>query len=117
RIYYFAGSGSPQYYIGSADLMPRNLNRRVELLVPVDSPEHRKELDFILQTMLADERKGRHVCGFNQYTSILRQQGREKTRSQLALYEYYRQRSRKEGKNKSSDTSFRVFRDIRPEEN
>lgn len=117
RIYYFAGSGSPQYYIGSADLMPRNLNRRVELLVPVDSPEHRKELDFILQTMLADERKGRHVCGFNQYTGILRQQGGEKTRSQLALYEYYRQRSRKEDRNKPSDTSFRVFRDIRPEEN
>ena len=117
RIYYFAGNGSPQYYIGSADLMPRNLNRRVEILVPVDSPAHRKELDFILQTILADERKGRHVCGFNQYTSILKKPGPENTRSQLALYEYYKERFRREsGKDKLSDSSFRVFRDIRPEE-
>ena len=97
--------------------MPRNLNRRVELLVPVDSPSHRKELDLILQTMLADECKGRHVCGFNQYTSILKKPGPEKTRSQLALYEFYKERFRKEsGKNKLSDSSFHVFRDIRPEE-
>ena len=115
RIYYFAGNGSPQYYIGSADLMPRNLNRRVEILVPVDSPAHRKELDFILQTILADERKGRHVCGFNQYTSILKKPGPENTRSQLALYGYYKERYQREsGKSKLSDSSFRVFRDISP---
>ena len=45
RIYYFAngdGPGLPAYYIGSADLMPRNLDRRVEALVPVDDPSSRR---------------------------------------------------------------------------
>ena len=117
RIYYFAGNGSPQYYLGSADLMPRNLNRRVEILFPVDSPVLRDELDFILKTLLSDERKGRHVCGFNQYTTTLGMQSREASRSQLVLYEYYRERWRKEsGKNKSPETVFTVFRDNRPGE-
>ncbi|MBO4630401.1 MAG: polyphosphate kinase 1 [Lentisphaeria bacterium] len=117
RIYYFAGNGSPQYYLGSADLMPRNLNRRVEILVPVDSPAHREELDFILKTLLADERKGRHVCGFNQYTGTLKMLSKEASRSQLALYEYYRDRWRKEsGKSQLPENGFTVFRDSRSEE-
>jgi polyphosphate kinase len=58
RIYHFAhGSpdGGPAYYIGSADLMPRNLDRRVEALVPVDDPQLRAQLDEILATELADD--------------------------------------------------------------
>ena len=51
RIYVFAngnGRGRPVYYIGSADLMPRNLDKRVEVLVPVTVPEHRQQLDEVL---------------------------------------------------------------------
>jgi polyphosphate kinase len=58
RIYHFAhGSdeGGPSYYIGSADLMPRNLDRRVEALVPVDDPALREQLDEILDVELADD--------------------------------------------------------------
>ena len=116
RIYYFAGSGSPEYYLGSADLMPRNLHRRVEILVPVETPELRSELDFILQTELHDRRKGRVVCGFNRYSKTLGSQNKESTRSQIVLYEYYRRRTRKNSSGKSSDGVFTVLRDFRSKE-
>ena len=45
----------PMYLIGSADLMPRNLDRRVEVLVPIDHPKHREWLDQVLAFDLADD--------------------------------------------------------------
>lgn len=52
RIFYFANAGEPEYYIGSADWRPRNLLRRVEVVTPVDEPEHRAELDRMLTHIL-----------------------------------------------------------------
>ena len=43
------------YYIGSADLMPRNLDRRVEALVPVDDPALQERLEEVLAVNLADD--------------------------------------------------------------
>ena len=54
RIYRFANAGEAEYFIGSADLRPRNLRRRVELLVPVTMTEHRAQLDDILERYLGD---------------------------------------------------------------
>jgi polyphosphate kinase len=55
RIYRFgADSATADWYIGSADLMPRNLDRRVEALAPVDDPRLRERLDEILAIELAD---------------------------------------------------------------
>jgi polyphosphate kinase len=55
RLYYFANDGRPALLIGSADLMERNLDRRVEALCHVRDPELRAHLhDVVLQTMLAD---------------------------------------------------------------
>jgi polyphosphate kinase len=54
RIYRFENGGAPEYFIGSSDLRPRNLRRRVELLVPVLEPEQRVELDRILALYLGD---------------------------------------------------------------
>jgi polyphosphate kinase len=58
RIYRFGHGGEddePMYLIGSADLMPRNLDRRVEVLVPIDHPKHREWLDQVLEFDLADD--------------------------------------------------------------
>jgi polyphosphate kinase len=55
RIYRFANGGDAEYFIGSSDLRPRNLRRRVELLVPVHGAEHHARLDEILTQYLADE--------------------------------------------------------------
>lgn len=56
RIYYFRNGGDEEYFIGSADLMTRNLESRVEVLTPVENAELRKELRSVLDTQLADHR-------------------------------------------------------------
>jgi polyphosphate kinase len=61
RIFYFHRGGDPQVFISSADWMPRNLSRRVELMVPVDDPACRRRLVAILETSLADTVKGRII--------------------------------------------------------
>ncbi len=54
RIYYFHNQGAEEIYIGSADWMPRNLDRRVEAITPVQDPDLAKELQEILGITLAD---------------------------------------------------------------
>jgi polyphosphate kinase len=58
RVYRFAhgdDGDAPLYLIGSADLMPRNLDRRVEVLVPIDHSKHREWLDQVFELQLADD--------------------------------------------------------------
>jgi polyphosphate kinase len=57
RIFAFANGGDPEYFIGSADWMSRNLDHRLEAMVPVNAPELRAELQAILDLQLADNRK------------------------------------------------------------
>jgi polyphosphate kinase len=56
RIFGFANGGQQQWYIGSADLMERNLDRRVEALVPIDDPQARARIADVVDAMLADDR-------------------------------------------------------------
>jgi polyphosphate kinase len=56
RIYYFHNAGKSEYYIGSADAMQRNLEKRVEVLCPIDDARLQTELRFILDTNLSDQR-------------------------------------------------------------
>lgn len=58
RVFYFYNDGAEEVYIGSADWMPRNLNRRVEATTPVQDPDLAKDLQEILGIMLADNRQG-----------------------------------------------------------
>lgn len=56
RLYYFRNGGQEEYLIGSADAMKRNLESRVEVLVPVESPLLREELRFMLDSHDSDQR-------------------------------------------------------------
>jgi polyphosphate kinase len=56
RIFYFHNRGEEEIYIGSADWMPRNLDKRVEAITPVEEPDIAKDLQEILGIMLADNR-------------------------------------------------------------
>jgi polyphosphate kinase len=53
RIYYFRNGGNDEYFIGSADLMKRNLESRVEVITPVEDPALRKELRTVIDCQLA----------------------------------------------------------------
>jgi polyphosphate kinase len=55
RVYYFANDGEPEYWIGSADLMHRNLDRRVEVLAPVSDPTSVEHLRFCLDLAFSPE--------------------------------------------------------------
>jgi len=57
RIFKFGNGGEPEYYIGSADWMTRNLDRRVEAVTPVETTALQAELDDFLDTLTADNRK------------------------------------------------------------
>ena len=56
RIFYFHNNGEEEILMGSADWMPRNLDRRVEAVVPIEDPDLKKDLEEILGIMLADNR-------------------------------------------------------------
>ncbi|WP_341524940.1 polyphosphate kinase 1 [Nostoc sp. UHCC 0302] len=56
RIHYFYNNGEEEIYIGSADWMRRNLDRRIEVITPVKDPDIAKDLQEILGIMLADNR-------------------------------------------------------------
>ncbi len=58
RIYYFGNDGEPEYFIGSADLMERNMDERMEILTPVRQPDLREQLLDVLEGQLDDPRQG-----------------------------------------------------------
>ena len=58
RIYYFGNDGHPEYFIGSADLMKRNLDERIEIVAPIRQPDLRKHLWEVLESQLADRWQG-----------------------------------------------------------
>ncbi len=71
RVYWFDGAGSPRAYIGSADLMDRNLNRRVEALVPVQSAALVTWLrEVFLERYLQDRRRTRVMSSDGSYERL-----------------------------------------------
>jgi polyphosphate kinase len=89
RIYYFRNGGDEEILTGSADLMPRNLYRRVETLFPVEDPALRTALrDQILKVHLKDNVKSRRMLPDGTYEWVQPQDDEPKIKSQLWLIEH-----------------------------
>jgi polyphosphate kinase len=86
RIYYFRNGGDEQIYLGSADLMPRNLDRRVEILFPVEDHRLIRQLrDHVLATYLADNVKARRMQADGTYVKVKPTDGADPVDSQVRL--------------------------------
>jgi polyphosphate kinase len=68
RLFYFANGGAEEYYIGSADWMPRNFDRRVEAVTPVDDPALHRRLRSLIDVCLSDNRQAWELAGDGTYT-------------------------------------------------
>jgi polyphosphate kinase len=83
RAYYFHNGGKEQIYLGSADLMPRNLDRRIEILFPVEDQSLVKHLkDEILSAYLLDTAKARNMQPDGSYQRAQPQEGASPLNSQ-----------------------------------
>ncbi len=67
RIYYFRNGGAEELYLGSADLMRRNLSHRVEIIFPIEDPKVAARLKDILAIYMKDEAKARHLHSDGHY--------------------------------------------------
>jgi polyphosphate kinase len=63
RVYYFTNGGEPEFYVGSADWMPRNFDRRVEAVVPIEKQALHERIGALLQLYVADQRQGWDLRG------------------------------------------------------
>jgi len=86
RLFYFANGGDEDIYIGSADWMARNLDRRVEVITPVLDAELKRYLkDVVLDTYLRDNVKARILKSDGTYESVPVAQSEERLNSQLCF--------------------------------
>jgi polyphosphate kinase len=90
RIYYFENGGAPEVYIGSADLMERNLDRRVEVLCPINDPPMRQQIrDAILEVLLSDTDRAWTLRTDGVYVRAAAPEGVPPLNSQRFLLEWY----------------------------
>ena len=83
RIYYFENNGNPEMYMGSSDMMPRNLLARVEVLFPVRDPRIMSNIrDRILRMHLSDNTKSWLLNPDGSYTKVTVAEGEPRIRSQ-----------------------------------
>jgi polyphosphate kinase len=87
RIFYFHNQGNVEVFIGSADWMPRNLDRRVEAVVPIEDPDIALDLQEMLGIMLADNRQAWDLQPDGRYVQRHPAQGSPEQNSQVLLME------------------------------
>jgi len=92
RIFIFRNQGSAEYYLSSADWMTRNLDRRIELMFPVEKSELREQIDTMISLHLNDSDKLRELQYDGSYTPANRLDSYTPARSQEAIVRFLRDR-------------------------
>lgn len=94
RLFYFRNAGNPKVFIGSADVMERNFDRRVEVIAPIDSPQLKDHLvDVVLDAYLRDTANARRLEPDGTYLPVRPADGEEPFNVQEFFQELYRQGS------------------------
>ncbi|HEV2095547.1 MAG TPA: polyphosphate kinase 1 [Chthoniobacterales bacterium] len=95
RVYCFENAGSPEVFLASADWMPRNFLRRVEIAFPIDDPALREEIvSEILPRFLHDHVKARELQADGTYIRLQTEEGAPRSQAQL----HFRERSRRQAR-------------------
>jgi polyphosphate kinase len=103
RIFYFENGGAPQVFLGSADWMPRNFFRRIELMFPVEDPRLKARVtDELLQVVLKDNVKARQLQADGTYVRLSPGENDPAIRSQIIFQALARESAREAG-----DAAFR----------
>jgi polyphosphate kinase len=97
RIYIFHNNGKPKYYISSADLMTRNLDRRIEVAAPVYDKNLQKRIDNLIKIQLSDNLKSR-LLDCRQINEFRKGKENVEIRSQEHFYKYLNQEFLKQEK-------------------
>ena len=89
RIFCFENGGNPEWYLSSADWMPRNLERRVELLFPVLDKQNQKLLDYFFSMYFADNVKAFEMQPDGSWHRKTLQQGQPPVRAQETFHRFF----------------------------
>ncbi len=108
RIYYFYNDGREELFLSSADWMPRNLNRRVELLFPIEDRKILNRIMSILNIMLNDNIKARELIRNGQYRKTYKNERQEKLNAQ----EYFCERAIERSENYKISNGITVFKPV-----
>ena len=104
RIFYFYSNGNEEVYMGSADWMPRNLDKRVEIVFPVEDPQIKKEVMNILKVQLEDNMKAHVLQPDGLYVKPDR-----RGKTPVCAQEYFCQEAQEKAKEKKAALDKRVF--------
>jgi polyphosphate kinase len=75
RVYHFLNGGDDEMYLASADWMTRNLDKRIELLFPLENDAHKREVRAALDAMFRDNVKARRLGADGTYRRVKRARG------------------------------------------
>ena len=110
RIFWFMNDGREEIYMGSADWMPRNLDKRVEILFPVEDEAIKEEVKHILDVQLADTMKARELTEENVYVRIDR-----RGKALLCAQKYFCDEALQRAADKADPVQTRIFVPAQPE--
>jgi polyphosphate kinase len=98
RIFYFENAGNPEVFLGSADWMPRNFFRRIELMFPIDEPRLKtRMIDVVMRILLSDNVKARQLQQDGSYIRVTPGDGDLPVRSQVIFQTLARGSARETG--------------------
>jgi polyphosphate kinase len=95
RVYAFEAGGTSSVFLGSADLMPRNLDHRIEVLVPIENARTRQELGSLLDSVFADDTHAWELTSNGSWTRLQPERSERPHHHQAALMRRARLRARR----------------------